>query len=162
MKSATGRLLCIAGAMMVVLLVPARASAQSSSSLFVPRGDVLSGVAFFDQDGTSLCGFHLTATWRTGARVGVVGDMAVYGDSTSVMGGVRIQSSGRHSIFVQMLAGKAPLSSFAIQPGIGFDARVSRRLAVRTAADVKISGDDSKTFVGTRLSVGVVVLLGQQ
>ena len=141
---------------------PAPVGAQSSTLPLTPRGDLFSGVAFFEQEGTSLCGFQLTGTWRAGAHVGVVGDMAVYGDYTSVMGGVRIQSSRRHPMFVQVLAGKAPVSFFAIQPGIGFDLPVGRRVAVRPSGDLKISGDDSKTFVGTRLSMGLVVRLGQQ
>ena len=154
--------LSITGAMAALLFVAAPSHAQTNSTAFIPRGDVFSGVAFFEQEGTSLCGFHLTGTWRAGAHVGVVGDVAVYGDHASYMGGVRVQSPGRHTLFVQLLAGKAPFSFFAIQPGIGFDARVSRRVAVRTSADVKFSGDDSKTFIGTRLSVGLVILLGQQ
>ena len=154
--------LFMAVAMAAPLFLAAPAHAQTSTTAFIPRGDVFSGVAFFEQEGTSLCGFHLTGTWRAGPHVGVVGDMAVYGDHTSYMGGVRVQSAGRHTLFVQVLAGKAPFSFFAIQPGLGFDFRVSRRVAVRTSADMKISGDDSKTFIGTRLSVGLVYLLGQQ
>jgi hypothetical protein len=158
-------LLAVTVAVVALLSVPAPAhaqTAQSNPAPLVPRGDVFLGVAFFEQEGTSLCGFHLTGTWRAGAHVGVVGDVAVYGDHASYMNSVRVQSPGRHTLFVQLLAGKAPFSFFAIQPGIGFDSRVSRRVAVRTSADVKFSGDDSKTFIGTRLSVGLVILLGQQ
>lgn len=158
-------LLSITVVMIVLLSMPARAqaqAAQSNASPLVPRGDVFAGVAFWDEEETNLTGFHLTGTWRPSKHVGIVGDMAVYGDYTSVMGGLRIQSSGRHSVFVQVLAGKAPLSFFAIQPGIGFDVRLSRRAAVRAGFDLKISGDDGSTYVGTRLSVGLVILLGQQ
>jgi hypothetical protein len=86
----------------------------------------------------------------------------IYEDRSTLMGGVRVQSSGRHTLFGQVLVGSAPLDDFAIQPGIGFDFRVGRRVAVRTGFDVKISGDDGRTFVGTRFSVGLVYLLGQQ
>ena len=102
--------LSITGAMAALLFVAAPAHAQTNTPAFIPRGDVFSGVAFFEQEGTSLCGFHLTGTWRAGAHVGVVGDVAVYGDHASYMGGVRVQSPGRHALFVQLLAGKAPFS----------------------------------------------------
>jgi hypothetical protein len=86
----------------------------------------------------------------------------VYEDRTTLMGGVRVQSSGRHTVFGQVLIGSAPLDDIAIQPGIGVDVRLSRRAAVRAGFDPKISGDDGSTYVGTRLSVGLVILLGQQ
>jgi len=128
---------------------------------------VFAGVAFWDEDGTTLTGFHLAGTWRPGKHVGIVGDMAIYGDATyghgtTFMGGVRVQSSGRHTIFGQVLIGTAPLDDIAIQPGMGVDLRLSRRAAVRAGFDLKISGDDGKTFYGTRFSVGLVILLGQQ
>jgi len=148
--------------------VPAHAqTAQTSTSALVPRGDVFAGVAFWDEDGTTLTGFHLAGTLRPGKHVGIVGDMAIYGDATyghgtTFMGGVRVQSSGRHTIFGQVLFGTAPLDDIAIQPGMGVDLRLSRRAAVRAGFDLKISGDDGKTFYGTRLSAGLVIMLGQQ
>ena len=154
-------------AMIAVLSAAAPAHAQTNASDLVPRGDVFAGVAFWDEDGTNLTGFHLAGSWRPGKHVGIVGDMAIYGDTTyghgtTFMGGVRVQSSGRHTIFGQFLIGTAPLDDIALQPGIGVDVRLSHRAAVRAGFDVKISGDDGKTFYGTRLSVGLVILLGQQ
>jgi len=61
-----------------------------------------------------------------------------------------------------VLAGTAPLDDFAIQPGFGVDIRLSRRTAVRAGFDLKISGDEGGTFIGTRLSVGMVILLGEK
>lgn len=151
---------------MVALLsvaAPAHAqTAQSTAAPLVPRGEVFAGVAFFDEDGTNRCGFHLSGSWRAGKHFGVVGDMAVYGDVTTFMGGVRVQSSGRHTIFGQVLIGNAPLDDIAIQPGVGVDIRLTRRAALRTGFDVKIAGGDGSTYVGTRLSVGLVILLGRQ
>ena len=150
----TAALLCLAP--------PATAHAQIDAPTLIPRGDVFAGVAFWDEAPTNLCGLHIAGTWRAGKTVGIVADMVIYGDATTLMGGLRVQSSGRHPIFGQFLIGSAPLSTIALQPGVGVDIRFSRRVAVRTAGDLKISGDDGKTFYGTRLTVGVVFLLGQQ
>ena len=87
--------------------------------------------------------------------------MVGYGERTTLMAGVRVQSTGRHSMFVQVLVGSAPLDDIAIQPGLGFDYRISRRLTARAAADVKFAGDDGSTYIGTRLSFGLVYLLGR-
>jgi hypothetical protein len=152
-------------AMVALLFVatPAHAqTAQTNASPLVPRGDVFAGVAFWNEDGTSLSGFHLSGTWRAGTHIGIVGDFATYGDYSSLMGGVRAQGSGRHSMFVQVLVGKAPLDDFAIQPGLGIDVRLSRRAALRAGFDVKIAGDEGGIFIGTRLSVGLVYLIGQR
>jgi len=158
-------LLSISVAMVALLSVAAPAhaqTAQTNASPLVPRGDVFAGVAFWNEDGMTLTGFHFTGTWRAGKHVGIVGDVATYGDYSSVMGGVRAQGSGRHSMFVQVLAGKGPLDDFAIQPGLGVDVRLSRRAAVRAGFDVKIAGDEGGIFIGTRFSVGLVFLLGQK
>jgi len=78
------------------------------------------------------------------------------------MGGVRVYGTRpRVSIFGQFLVGKAPFSAFALQLGLGVDLNLSRHAAARAAFDVKISGDDGKTFVGTRFSTGIVVKLGR-
>jgi hypothetical protein len=77
------------------------------------------------------------------------------------MGGVRVQSTGRHSIYLQVLAGRAPLDDFAIQPGLGFDYRISRNLAARAAFDLKFAGDDGSTYIATRLSFGLVYVIGR-
>jgi len=158
------RFLCsvVVPAALLCLASPATAHAQTNAPTLTPRGDMFAGVAFWDEAPTNLCGLHIAGTWRPGKNVGIVGDMAIYGDATTLMGGLRVQSSGRHTIFGQFLIGTAPLSAIALQPGVGADIRISRRVAVRTAGDLKISGDDGKTFYGTRLSVGVVYLLGQQ
>ena len=155
-------LLSMTVAIVALLSLAAPASAQTTGSSLVPRGDVFAGVAFWDEEGTNLTGFHLSGTWRPGKHVGIVGDMAVYEDRTTFMGGVRVQSSGRHAIFGQVLIGSAPLDDIAIQPGVGVDVRLSRRAALRAGFDLKISGDEGGTFIGTRISVGLVILLGQQ
>lgn len=155
-------LLCSTGALAAVLFLAAPAHAQTNASPLVPRADVFAGVAFWDEEERNLAGFHLAGTWRPGKHVGIVGDMVVYDDRTTFMGGVRVQSTGRHTIFGQILIGNAPLDDIAIQPGIGLDVRVSSRTAVRAGFDVKISGDEGGTFIGTRLSVGLVFLLGRQ
>jgi hypothetical protein len=155
-------LLSVTVAMVTLVFVAAPASAQTTGSSLVPRGDVFAGVAFWDEDGRNFTGFHLSGAWRPAKHVAIVGDMAVYEDRTTLMGGVRVQSSGRHTVFGQVLIGSAPLDDIAIQPGIGVDVRLSRRAAVRAGFDLKISGDDGSTYVGTRLSVGLVILLGQQ
>ena len=158
-------------AVAMILLAPAPAQAQApaqASSWPTPRGDVLAGVAFWNEEGDSFTGFHLTGTWRPTRHVGIVGDLVSYGETTSsnsrttLMGGVRVQSTGRHSFFGQVLIGSAPLDDIAIQPGAGVDFRLSRRTALRAAFDFKISGDDGNTYYGTRLSIGVAFLLGGQ
>ena len=39
---------------------------------------------------------------------------------------------------------------------------LNRHLAVRGAIDMKIAGDEGGTFVGTRISTGIVVYLGRR
>lgn len=73
--------------------------------------------------------------------------------------GVRVQGRGRVAPFAQVLYGSAPLDDIAIQPGAGVDFRVSRHTAIRGAFDFKISGDDGSTYTGSRVSVGMVVLV---
>jgi hypothetical protein len=148
--------------LVALMSVAVPAQAQTNASPLVPRGDVFAGVAFWDEEDTGLCGFHVGGAWRPVRHVGIVGEMAIYGDATTLMGGVRVQNAGRHTLFGQLLIGNAPLDDIALQPGVGVDVRLSRRSAVRAGFDVKISGDDGSTYVGTRLSVGLVILLGQQ
>lgn len=159
----------VTGAVVVLLFVAAPAHAQTSTSALVPRGDVFAGVAFWNEDEKSFTGFHLTGTWRLVKHIGIVGDMVMYGDDlqgghSSLMGGVRVLSSGRHTVFGQVLIGKAPLDDDAVvvQPGLGVDVRLSRRAAVRGGFDFKIREDRGDTYIGTRFSVGLVLLLGQQ
>lgn len=151
-----------------LLLLAAPAAAQTTTPPSTPRGDVFAGVAFWNEDSDSFTGFHLSGAYRVSRVVALVGDMAVYGDTgyregrTTLMGGVRVQGTGRHTLFLQLLMGSAPLDDIAIMPGLGFDVRISTRAAIRVAGDVKFSGDDGNTYLGTRLSIGMVLLLGSR
>lgn len=145
-----------------LLCLAAPASAQSNAAP-VPRGDVFAGVAFWGQENETLAGFHLSGAWRPAKKFAVVGDVAQYeADYSSLMGGVRFQSTGRHSMYVQVLFGKAPFDDIALQPGLGVDVRISRQAAVRAGFDLMFAGDDGSAYVGMRISVGLAILLGQQ
>ncbi len=79
------------------------------------------------------------------------------------MGGVRVHSTGQKvSLFGQFLVGSAPLDDIALQPGIGVDVQLGKHTALRAGFDVKISGDDGSTYVGTRFSTGLVIQLGRK
>ena len=168
----TNRLLLSITVAVIALLsvaAPAHAqTAQSNASALVPRGDVCTGVAFWSEDEKSFAGFHVTGTFRVVKHVGIVGDMVLYADDlqgghSSFMGGVRVLSSGRHTVFGQVLIGKAPLDdAVVIQPGFGVDVRVTRRAAVRAGFDMKITDDRGDAYIGTRFSVGLVFLIGQR
>ena len=160
---------CSTGALAALLFLAAPAHAQTSAATLVPRGDVFAGVAFWNEDEKSYSGFHLTGTLRVVKHIGIVGDIVMYADElqgglSSIMGGVRVLSSGRHTVFGQVLIGKAPLDDDAVvvQPGLGVDLRLSRRAAVRAGFDIKVREDRGDTYIGTRFSVGLVFLFGQQ
>jgi hypothetical protein len=159
------------------LLLPATAAAQARASpsfagtvsqatrtASEPRGDVFAGVAFWNEDDETLTGFHLAGAFRTGRHFALVGDLALYEqDTTTIMGGVRVYGPAQKvSIFGQFLVGNAPLDDIAFQPGVGVDVQVGRNVALRAAFDVKISGDDGSTYIGTRFSTGVVIQLGRK
>lgn len=94
--------------------------------------------------------------------VGIVGDLGHYGDlGNSTMAGVRFRFPGsRVTPFFQVLAGEAPLDTFALQPGLGLDWHLARNVSARLAADLKLAGDDGSSYTGLRLSAGVVFGIG--
>ena len=164
------------------LLLPATAAAQARTvspsvgivsqaavAASVPRGDVFAGLAIWNEDQATFTGFHLAGAFRTGRHFAVVGDLAFYGSdfeedtTTTIMGGFRVYGRPRKvTLFGQFLVGNAPLDDIAFQPGVGVDVRVGRHVALRAGFDIKISGDDGSTYVGSRFSTGVVILLGRQ
>ena len=188
MKSLDVRL---AAAFAVACLLPATAGAQTNAispfavvnqatgTASVPRGDVFGGVAFWNEDEHTFTGLHLSGAFRTGRHFALVGDLAFYDGLaivpslpmevtyherfTTIMGGVRVYGTGQKvSLFGQFLVGSAPLDDIAFQPGVGVDVQLGRHMAVRAGFDVKISGDDGSTYVGTRFSTGLVIQLGRQ
>ena len=148
----------------VLLLLPITAAAQGAAvAPVIPRADVFGGVAIWHEDDGRFVAAHFNGAARLGRRVAVVGDVAFYDRKNTLMGGVRVYGDGpRVSVFGQFLIGTAPLDDIAWQPGFGVDVHLGRRAAVRAAFDVKISGDDGSTYIGTRLSTGIVVKLGRQ
>jgi len=153
---------------------------QVAGAASVPRGDVFAGVAFWNEDEDTLTGLHFSGAFRTGRHFALVGDLALYetgrpiplvidpgfyqgGPTTTIMGGVRVYGPAqRVSLFGQFLVGNAPLDDIAIQPGVGVDVQLGRHMGLRAGFDVKISGDDGSTFVGTRFSTGLVIQLGRK
>lgn len=142
----------------------ARATFQTLQGSSIPRADVFAGVGIWNEEGHSLTGLHLAGALRTGRHFAVVGDLVFYEQSTrTIMGGVRVYGNApRLSVFGQFLVGSAPLDDIAFQPGFGVDIHLGRRAAVRAAFDVKISGDDGSTYIGSRFSTGLVIKLGRQ
>ena len=154
-------LVCAIAAAVIVIACATGARAQNAP--VQPRGDVSLGAAFWNEDDRSFQGFHLTGAWRPAPHFGVVGDFVSYGDQrNTLMGGVRVQTTGPLSVFGQVLLGSAPLDDIAIQPGAGVDVLLTSRMAVRTGVDFKISGDDGSTFYGTRVYVAVAFLFGSR
>jgi hypothetical protein len=96
-----------------------------------------------------------------------VGIVAEFGEYRGLpqsfgMGGVRVRWAGRTATpFVQILFGQAPRSDLALQPGVGVDRHFFRDVAVRLAADVKVSGDDGATYLAGRFGAGLVLLVGR-
>ena len=168
----------------LAVLAPSTAAAQASSSgpatsqtaqaPWTPTFDVFAGVGLWQEDERSLRGLHLSGAVRASRHVAFVGDLAFYDGSSvpffpprstvrTLMGGVRVYIPLQWvTLFGQVLAGSAPLDDFALQPGAGLDVHLTRRVAIRVAGDVKVSGDDGSTYVGRRISTGVVFLLGRQ
>jgi len=154
--------------------IPASGRTAQTGLPRTPKADVFAGAGFWQEDGRSLRGLHLSGAVRTSRHVGFVGDLAFYDGSSvpffpprstvrTLMGGVRVYIPlQRVTLFGQLLAGRAPLDDFALQPGAGLDLHVNRRVAIRVAGDVKVSGDDGSTYVGRRISTGIVFLLGGQ
>jgi hypothetical protein len=141
-----------------------RPASQASQALSVPRGDVFAGVAVWNEDGHRFTGLHLAGAFRVARHVAVVGEGTFYDhDTRTLMGGVRVYGTAtRVTIFGQFLVGSAPLDDIAFQPGFGVDVHLGSHAAIRAAFDVKISGDDGSTYVGTRFSTGLVVRLGRR
>lgn len=144
---------------LTLLAIPRFAAAQDPVS---PRADVSVGVAHFREDGHSINGLHLTGSIRPWRYVGFVGDFTDYRHRNTLMGGVRAQATGRIAPFVQFLMGSAPLDDIALQPGGGVDVRIGERLAARVGVDVKIAGDDGRSYIAPRVTVGGVILLGRR
>lgn len=146
---------------------PAGVTAQTTQSPSTPKVDLFAGLGLWHEEGSTWSGFHLAGAYRPWRHVGFVGDVAFYGDQngykppTTIMGGVRVYIPiQRVTLFAQVLAGRAPLDDFAIQPGFGLDVHLTRHLAIRVAGDVKVSGDDGSTYFGSRFSTGAVFALG--
>jgi hypothetical protein len=149
------------------------AEAQSAEPR-MPRADIFAGAAFWQEEGLTFTGLQLAGAIRASRHVGFVGDLAFYDPGSvlffpprstvrTLMGGVRVYIPlQRVTLFGQVLAGSAPLDDFAMQPGAGLDVPLNRHVAIRVAGDVKVAGDDGSTYVGGRISTGVVFLLGGQ
>jgi hypothetical protein len=145
--------------MLLVLASVVPVSAQQTGSES-PRADLSAGAAVWREDDRRFDGFQVTGGYRPWRYVSFIGDFVAYGGGrNTLMGGVRAQGTGRIAPFVQVLYGSAPLDDIAIQPGAGVDFRFARHGAIRGAFDYKISGDDGSTYVGYRLSIGLVLLL---
>ena len=150
-----------AAALLLTLLAAKSASAQTVRT---PGGDVFAGVAIWNEDDARFDAFQLSAGYRPWRFVSIIGDLAFYDHRTTLMGGARVQAAGtgRFAPFAQIMMGNAPLDDIALQPGGGVDIRLARHFAVRLAADLKISGDDGKTFIGSRVSAGGVITFGRR
>ena len=153
---------CLFGCLgLLLLLIPRPASAQVTH---VPRGDVFAGVAVWHEDYDQFNGFQLTGSYRPFRAVSFIGDLTTYSHRNTFMGGARVHLAAGRRVepFIQFMMGSAPLDDIALQPGVGVDIRAARNVAVRLAADFKISGDDGSTYFGTRMSAGVVFRFGHR
>ena len=149
----------ITGVVLVVAAGAAPAFAQQARSES-PRADVFVGAAAWNEEDRRFDGVQFTGGYRPWRYVSFIGDFTAYGEGrNTLMGGARVQATGRVAPFARILYGSAPLDDIAIQPGAGIDFRFARHGAIRGAFDYKISGDDGSTYVGYRLSVGVVLLI---
>ena len=166
--------LAMLGASIAAAQAPASDPTTPTAQSRMPKADVFAGAAFWQEDGLTFRGLQLSGTVRATRHVGFVGDLALFDTRSvpffpprstvrTVMGGVRVYIPlQRVTLFGQLLAGSAPLDDFALQPGVGLDVHLNTHVAIRVAGDVKVSGDDGSTYVGRRLSTGVVFLLGGQ
>jgi hypothetical protein len=143
----------------VVLLelfgLPTAASGQSPAPAGKRRGDVSIGMASVHDSGFVDRSLHLTAAWRPWKSVGWVVDVLARGRPESdLMGGVRIQGDRAVSPYVQLLV--SPL--LALQPGVGADVRITRRINVRAGVDYWFTEEDGYPLKRTRFTAGVAYL----
>ena len=153
---------------LVMLLLPATATAQTISSPKAPPSDISLGLAVLNESQVTSIAPQLSVTGRMSPRVGFVGNLEFYpervrcsGCSRTVWaGGVRIYRPGtKASPFGQFTVGITPFAEFAMFPGVGVEAPIGRRTAFRGVLEFKIAGDE-KWFFGNRVSVGFVMKLG--
>ena len=163
-------------AWLLVLLLPTTAFAQidriRAQAPVEPRGDLTIGFAAINENIGTSGGLSVSAALR-GGRAALVGELIFYTPiarpyartketEIKYMGGVRVYGPhARTRLFGQFQAGNTPAAFFALFPGVGVDASIGRRAAIRGVFDVKISADES-WFFGSRFSLGLVMLLGSR
>ena len=151
------RLLAIA-IVATVLLLTSPAQAETTAG---PKADLAGGGALWLEDGRSLPGLHLSAAFAPWRYVGFLAESTFYEERTTFAGGLRLLRDIRAvTAFGQLTIGTAPLDDVALQFGGGVDVPLGKWFAVRVAGGLKVSGDDGSTYVGLRLSTGLVARLG--
>lgn len=154
---------------LVLMLLPATASAQALGGVREPRSDVSAGLSFLSESDVFWKGLEVAGALRVSRRVSLVGDLTFYDQSglpnwrprqPTWAGGVRVSSTApKVQAFGQFLMGTTPFAELAMFPGLGVDVDLGRRTAFRGVFDVKISGDE-RWFFGGRVSVGLVMKVG--
>jgi hypothetical protein len=140
--------------LLVLFVLPTPASGQAPPAE-TRRGDVSIGMAAIYDSGHIWRSLRLTAAWRPWKSVGWVVDVIARGHPESdLMGGVRIQGDRAVSPYVQLLV--SPL--LALQPGIGADVRITRRMNVRVGADYWLTEEDGYPLRRSRFTVGIAYL----